>query len=59
FTYQVAAKDMDNEIQFYINKKVNTAISVSDYLTELRQYRTKTVRKMYSSSINFVRFFVR
>ncbi len=36
FTCKVAAKDMAKDIEFYINDDVKATVSVSDYLTELK-----------------------
>ena len=48
FTYQVAAKDMDEKINFTVNDKIDVTVSVSDYLAVL------SISDNESGSINSV-----
>ena len=49
FTYQVAAKDMDKEIQFTVNDKIDVTVSVSKYLDELSETDNESLKNLANS----------
>ncbi|MGN0574945.1 MAG: GLUG motif-containing protein [Ruminococcus sp.] len=49
FTYQVAAKDMDENINFTVNDKIDVTVSVSDYIAELSETDDESLKKLAES----------
>ena len=49
FTYQVAAKDMDNKIQFTVGDKIDVTVSVSDYLADLSKTDNESLKNLADS----------
>ncbi|MGN0631949.1 MAG: hypothetical protein ACI4JN_11555 [Ruminococcus sp.] len=53
FTYNVAAKDMDNEIQFTVNDKIDVTVSVSGYLAALSETDNESLKNLADSMSNY------
>ena len=49
FTYQVAAKDMDEKINFTVNDKIDVTVSVSDYLAVLSISDNESLKNLADS----------
>ena len=49
FTYQVAAKDMDEKINFTVNDKIDVTVSVSKYLDELSETDNESLKNLAES----------
>ena len=49
FTYNVAAKDMDESINFTVNDKIDVTVSVSKYLDELSETDNESLKNLAES----------
>ncbi|MGN0592476.1 MAG: hypothetical protein ACI4JQ_04470, partial [Ruminococcus sp.] len=53
FTYQVAAKDMDENIHFTVNDKIDITVSVSDYLADLSETDNEFLKSLAGSMSDY------
>lgn len=53
FTYQVAAKDMDKDIRFMINDKIDITVSVSEYFDKLSITYNEPLKNLADSTSNY------
>ena len=53
FTYNVAAKDMDESINFTVNDKIDVTVSVSKYLDELSETDNESLKKLADSMSDY------